>query len=298
MMIQHISLHNFGSVLSYDAELTSAINIIDSRYTDELAAAISFFLCSKASSAIPEHWLQEGTRISAIVRMEETTYCVCAKPQLGQLQLFVTDPTGCDATAQYQYALSHCTEQDDIESFDGQDKTMPLRLCRYRYREDDDDLSGKTERLADTNTFRMYLFRYIHNFRAEPINSKKKYQAAISEQGIFEAQYPGFSGKIFLSETEEKLFRYICFLNIAEFWTGFESIRDLHHEKKPLLIQNFIEFLDESADASGLMARTRKLNRQILILTNLMGEEVKKKWEGENHGIFFQSCSRNDHPPA
>ena len=128
MMIQHISLQNFGSVLSYDAELTSIIHIIDSRYTDELAAAISFLLCSKASSAIPEHWLQEGTRISAIIRMEETTYCVCAKPQLGQLQLFVTDPTGCDATAQYQYALFHCPEQDTMEIFDGLDETMPLRL--------------------------------------------------------------------------------------------------------------------------------------------------------------------------
>ena len=192
---------------------------------------------------------------------------------------------------QYQYALSHSAEQDQIEAFDGQDKTMPLRLCQYRHREEADDLSNRTERLVDTNIFRRYLCQYIQNFCPEPINSKKKYQAAVSAQGIFEAQYPGFSGDVFLSETEERLFLYICFLNIAEFWAGFERIRDLHHEKKPLLIRNFIEFLDEEANINALIVRTQKLQRQIIILTSSLDEKSKKKWMEENNGIFLEPCS-------
>lgn len=280
MYIQHIAIENFGAIRFYNADFTSELNLIDSRHTDEIAAAIAFLLCNKLPSAIPEQWLQEDTRISATVSLEDAIYTVYAKPHLGQLQLSAVDPTGADTTAQYQYALSHCPEQDDIEAFDGQDKTTPLRLCRYYCREDPGDLSCRTGCLVDTKTFRRHLYRYIQDFRPEPINNKKNYHAAISPQGKFEAFYPAAPGKVYLSETEEKLFCYICFLNIAEFWSGFEKIRDLHHEKKPLLIRNFIEFLDETASINDLIVRTQKLQRQIVILTSPLDEESKMKWIG------------------
>lgn len=69
-------------------------------------------------------------------------------------------------------------------------------------------------------------------------------------------------------------------------------MRDLHHEKKPLLIQDFLEFLDEGADISSLLARTQKLQRQIIILASPLEGEIKKKWMGANNGIFFHSCNR------
>ncbi len=282
MFIQHIKIRNFGSIVSYDVVLTQELNLIDSRYIDEIAAAIRVLLCNKTIPAISQ-WLQEDTRISAIISLANATYTVCAKPQSGRLQLLVTDPTGADATARYQQTLSHCTEQDAIEAFDGQDKTIPLCLYQYRFREDCDDLSGRTQRLADTETFRRYLYRYIQAFRPEPINSKKNYQTAISPQGKFEVCYPGLSCEIHLSETEQRLFWYICFLNIAAFWANLEKIRDLHHEKKPLVIRNFLEFLDESTDFSGLIARTLKLYRQVIILTPPLDEETKKRWIGEQN---------------
>lgn len=208
-------------------------------------------------------------------------YTANVTPDKDRLQLAVTDPSGLDVTDDYRQTLSHCPEQDATESFDGQDKTLPLRLCWYRNREDDEipgDLSDRTERLADTKTFRSHLIRYVKAFQPEPINCKKNYQTTINEQGKFEVIYPGVSGKVFLSETEEKLFLYICFLNIAEFWEGFEKTRDLHHEKKPLLIRDFIEFLDEAANINALIARTQNLQRQIIILTSPLDEESKKKW--------------------
>jgi hypothetical protein len=86
-----------------------------------------------------------------------------------------------------------------------------------------------------------------------------------------------------LSETDQKLFWYICFLNIAEFWEDIERIRDLHHERKTLLIQSFLEYLDESVDIEGLLARTLQFRRQVMILTPPMREEIKKKWTGDHN---------------
>ena len=284
MIIQHITIQNFGSILSYDAKLASEINIIRNRYIDDLAAAMAFLLCNQASPEIPEHWLQADTQISATIILEGVTYWVRAAPNKGRLQLSVVDPMGEDVTARYQYALSHTPEEDATEIFDGQDKTIPWRLCRYRNREEGDGLSERTRRLADTKTFRRYLSDYICNFRSEPINSKKNYQMTISSQGKFEVFDPFLGAKRYLSETEEKLFRYTCFLNIAEFWEGFEFLRDLHYERKPLMIRNFIEFIDESADISGLIARTQRLCGQTIILTRSMDEDTKKKCKGENNG--------------
>jgi hypothetical protein len=175
--------------------------------------------------------------------------------------------------------LSHCPEQDALDTFDGQDKTLPLRLCWYRNREDaPTDVSSRTESRTDLKTFRSHLIEYIKGFQPEPINCKKDYLATINREGRFEVFCPGVCGGVSLSETEEKLFRYICFLNVAEFWAGFEKIRDLHHEKKPLVLQNFLEYLDESTDISALITRTIKLQRQMIILTLPISEAVKKKW--------------------
>ena len=154
-------------------------------------------------------------------------------------------------------------------------------------------MSSRTESLTDTKTFRSHLIQYIKAFRPEPINCKKDYLTAMTSQGRFEVCCPGVSGHICLSETEEKLFLYICFLNVAEFWADIEKIRDLHHEKKPLVIQNFLEFLDESTDIRALAARTIKLQRQIIILTPPLSVYMKAKWTRKDglRGILFKSGS-------
>ena len=291
MFIQHITIENLGVIHHYDTDLRQGLNIVESRYATELHEAIAFLVCNDQVPGIPEQWLQDSLRISATICLEDTIYTVCIRSVLGRPQMFATDPSGADATAQYQYALSHCEEQNGTELFSGWEPYIHLRLCDYCDQDFWDVLSDRTDRLIDTKTFHRYLYNYIRSFVPEPINSKKNYLASINQQGKFEVILPGFDGEIHLSETEKRLFSYICFLNVAEFWAGFEKMRDLHHEKKPLLIQNFLEFLDESADISSFIVRTQKLHRQIIILTSPMDEELKKKWMGENNGIFFKSCS-------
>ena len=51
------------------------------------------------------------------------------------------------------------------------------------------------------------------------------------------------------------------------------------YKKKPLLIQNFLEFLDASADIDSLMARTARLQRQIILLTPPMDADKIKQRE-------------------
>ena len=284
MIIKRITVKNFGSVEFYDTVLTSKLNILDTLFTSEISTAIELVLCSKALQERPVIGVRDDTLITAEILVAESSYYIELKPINGdELKLTASDVSGNDVTDFYCTLISHCTEQDTIDNFDGRDNSFPLRLCWYRDRDDYEapkDLHSRTNYVVSTKTFRSHLIRYIKAFEPEPINNIKNYKATINNQGKFEVVYPGVSGEILLSETEEKLFLYICFLNIAEFWADVENIRNMHHEKKPLIIKNFIEFLDQTTDIDGLIARTTKLGRQVIILTLPMQESLKKKWMG------------------
>lgn len=290
MIIKRITVKNFGSIQFYDAFLTSKLNILDTLFTWEISTAIELVLCSKVLPECYSTSVRDDTLITAEVLVAESSYYIELKPtNKGLLKLTVLDNKENDVTEFYRTIISHCTEQDTIDNFDGRDDSFPLRLCWYRGCDDYEvpkDLHSRSNYVVSTKTFRSHLVRYIKAFEPEPINNIKNYKATINNQGKFEVVYPGVSGELPLSETEEKLFWYICFLNVAEFWTDVENIRNMHHEKKPLIIKNFLEFLDKTTDIDGLIARTTKLGRQVIILTLPMQESLKKKWMGKNdeHG--------------
>ena len=285
MIIKNIKIRNFGAVSYYEAALTSDLNILDSQYAPEISAAIDILLCNKTGQILPP--ISPTTCLTAQVFVGISVYNICVSPRGKGLFLTATDVSGKNVTDIYQNALSHCSEQDTAERFDGQDQTLPSRLCLYRnFREENTDLSPKTESLIETKTFRAYLIRYIRAFQPERIHCKKSYLTAIDRQGEFQVIHPGVTGEVHLSQTEETLFRYICFLNVAEFWADLESLRNMHHEKKPLIIQNFLEYLDWSTDINGLIARTLKLSRQVIVLTSPLDQEVKKNWAGRKEDLW------------
>ena len=264
--IEHIALCNLGGVDVFSATLCPGLNLLETHFVPEISAAISFLLCNRSAPAIPKAWLRKNTRVTARVLFNDTCYFVRAKPCDGHLRLTATDPFGIDATGFFQYTLSHCPEQDALERFDGRDRSLPFQLHHY-LDHPTENLPLRTDHIAETKTFRAYLLQYVQTFRPEPVNCRKPYFLTISRRGAFEVRHPHMPGPLFLSETEEKLFLYTCFLNLAEFWSGVETLRDLHHVKKPLLIHDFLERLDEAVDIRGLIGRTLRLERQIILLT-------------------------------
>ena len=279
MVIQRITFRDFGGVSCYDTRLTPGLNIIETRNIPVVSAAIQSLLCSRVE--IPSGWVQESTRLEAEVLLENAAYRLLATVQEGRLTLTATDPAGGDVTEDYQDTLYHCVEQDAAECFDGQNTTAPDWL--FRYWDNSRDLAHRTDRITDTKTFRTHLVRYVKTFQPEPINNRKCYLTGITPQGKFCILHPEISGPVSLSETEEKLFRYLCFLNGAAFWEDIEKNRDLHHEKKPLLVQNFLEYLDESAQIQNLITRTLQLRRQVIMFTHALSDEAKKQWLGKAH---------------
>lgn len=288
MYIKHITIRNFGSVKWFDADLGSGLNIIQTGNTPEVAAAIETVLCNHPPETPYLASVREDTQITAEVSIKEKTFFVAWTPDnlTGRLQLKALDAEEKDATWDYRVALSHCPEEDAAGRFDGQDKTLPRRLVWYCHGDDPvrrRRLAKKTNHIAETRTFRSRLLQYIRNFAPEPIHCQKAYQLTMQPNGEFEVFCPGVSGGVLLSETKEKLFLYMCFLNIAAFWKDIEDIRDFHHTQKPLLIQNFLEFLDESVEIANLISRTLRLQRQVIMITLPLQKNILDRWLKEEN---------------
>ena len=285
--IRKLTVVNFGSIRFFQTSFNAQIAVVETKYISEISAAIECVLCNKTVFSLPSEWVRSDTEISAVIQVGEDKYSVRSKVNISglpSLNIQASDANGLHVTDRYTALLSHSLEQDAVESFDGADKTTPLRLCWYRNDEDyvpTGALKFNSDYIATTKTFRSCLVKYIKAFEPELINTRKKYSVAVERDGKFQVLYPGVNDGVCLSQTEERLFLYICFLNIAEFWADIEELRNLHHVKKPLVIKNFLEFLDETVEIEHLIQRTLKLNRQIIIVTLPIEKEKLNKWIGD-----------------
>ena len=272
MILKRITIQNLGAVDAFECDFENDLNIVKNRYTEEISGAIQFVLNHRAFS-LPQLWVRRSTKIEALVCILGTEYILMAAPNLKQNDLYLCayDVDGHEKTREYLYLTSHCTEQDLCEVFDKDTPKMFFKPIQYL---DEDryysprDLSKCTDRLSETKAFRSYLKTFIKDFKSETIRDGKRYELYLKKDGRYAVRYTGENDMlVFLSESEQTLFRYLCFLRTAEFWQGFEELRNLHSVKKPILIGDFLERIDEAIDIQDILERTRRLNRQIIILT-------------------------------
>ena len=270
MILNDIQIERLGRIDFFSLALSPEVQIVKSRYSDELAYAIHL-LCQTTPSPSP-FGVREGARITANVMLEEKRFSLLAVPnaQCDHFTLSAYDEEGNDVTDAYLYLSAHCEEHDACDCFDGNERTCRLRFLFYA-REDSfftpKELSRKTNGMANVRAFRKYLSDFIKAFRPEEIREGKQYELYIDRNGLYGVRHT-YSGDtdVCLSDSETRLFHFLCFLKSAEFWRGFEELRNLNGIRKPLIVQNFLEFLDESIDRSALLERTKKLKRQVILL--------------------------------
>lgn len=124
-----------------------------------------------------------------------------------------------------------------------------------------------------TQTFRIYLKEFIQKY--EPCDSfADLYKIGIRSDGSFIwhcADAPGSMTD--LNERDKKLFDYACFIDVNKFWSGFEDIRDINHEKWPMLID--AGNMNEYPDFHRLFAKSKSLGKQLVIMNRQKGKDAK-----------------------
>lgn len=253
MILKNILIQNLGSIAYFSKGLSHGLNIIDTTDREELLYAIRLIFNHKTTPP-PSFSVGVDTRIEAEVLLEEKEYRVIASlDHEERLKLSCLDASGTDVTSEYLYLTCHTTEHDISDIFYGEDRLFPRLI--------------KDKSLSNIKAFRRYLRDFLYNFEPELLRRGKDYEIFLKKNGRYAVRHRS-DGSVTnaLSESERVLFRYLCFLRTAEFWAGFEALRNMHGIKKPLLISGFLERLDESIDVSELLFRTEKLQRQTIVV--------------------------------
>ena len=273
MILQNMTIENLGAIEHFECDFDTDLNVLRTRYADEIAYALQVLLNHKDIMPLPREAVRADTKIEAALFIEKKRYKIVAvlDTEKGGLALQAYDAREKNVTNEYLYMTDHSIEQDIATFFEGTDRDMPLRFLRYANEElyfFRDELYRRTGQLSNLKVFRAYLKQFIHQFQPETVREGKQYEIVLKSDGRYAVRYRNDHGTpVCLSESEQILFRYLCFLRTAEFWRGFEEIRNLHDVKKTLIIKDFLGRLDESIDTEGMLQRTRGLERQVIILS-------------------------------
>lgn len=273
MIIKELKVQNLGRISHFSHKFEEGANVLGDYRRDELSFAIRLIFNHKIPPP-PSISVGVDTRIEATVLLAEKEYSVLATPDNnGRFKLFCQDSSGKDATHEYLYSTTHTYEQDMTDIFSGSEEEEVL-LRFFKYANEDlyyskDELSRNTGGLSNIKAFRRYLREFIESFEPELLRDGKGYEIVLRKDGRYAVRCRTYGLRSnMLSESERMMFKFLCFLRTAEFWQGFEEIRNLHSVKKPLLISGFLEKLDESIDVGELLLRTEKLKRQTILITN------------------------------
>ena len=273
MFLKDITIQNLGAILQFAHNFKEGLNVIVDYRRDELSFAFRLIGGHKIPPP-PNISVGVDTRIEAHVLLYEKEYRVVAVLDKREKRFKIScfDSSGTDVTNEYLYLTKHSYEQDLADVFSGDEDEASYRFLRYANEDlyySKGELSKVTGGLSDIKAFRRYLHDFLDNFEPELLRDGKGYEIFLSESGRYAVRYKD-SGSVtnMLSASEKMLFKYLCFLRTAEFWHGFEEIRNLHGIKKPLIISGFLEKLDESIDVRELLNRAKKLKRQTILITN------------------------------
>ena len=273
MILKKITIQNLGSIPCLSQEFKEGLNVLVDYRRDELSFAFRLISGHKIPPP-PNISVGVDTRIEARVLLCEKEYRVVAvlDKREDHFKLSCFDSSGANVTSEYLYLTRHSYEQDFADVFTGDEDESSYRFLRYANEDlyfSKGELSKVTGGLSDIKAFRRYLRDFLGNSQPELLRDGKGYEIFLSESGRYAVRYKD-SGSVtnMLSASEKMLFKYLCFLRTAEFWHGFEEIRNLHGIKKPLIISGFLEKLDESIDVRELLNRAKKLKRQTILITN------------------------------
>lgn len=160
-------------------------------------------------------------------------------------------------------------EETSVNCFsDFKRQKYPHRLFWYKELETyypNGDFSKVTDGFGETRSFRALINQYIRGFSPIRLHNGKDFWLHLMPTGQFVIKNNNGLENPTLSESEDTLYHYLCFVCLAEFWSAAETIRNFNHINKPLIISDFLEHLDQSIDVSDILQRTAQINRQIFL---------------------------------
>lgn len=276
MNIRKLKIENFGSIQCFEAVFHSDFIVINGRNGEIVASAVKLLTGGRLSKQEEFLFRSETARLSAEVAFDrEEIYYVEIKgsAQTGLSVFRALKPDAHeDHTEEYLMRIRQSKEEEISNIFsDFKKRRYPHKIKSYKDTEKyypDNSFGDVTDGIGTTKAFRRYLKSFIRAYKPQRLRKDKEYLLVLDDNGEFKVTHSGQSidAMPYLSESENILYHYLCFLNLSEFWYGIEQIKDIHHVHRPLLISDFAERIDGSIDITDYIIRTQKLSRQTFLM--------------------------------
>lgn len=261
MILRRLKIRSFGCIRSFEADVYADVVAVFGRAGEVLAGAVRV-LCGVPLLPKERRWLCEDTLLEAELhgkRAYRVRLRGCA------LTMTVTDlEDGSDCTESYRRATARCDEECASYVFSRRSYTRyPRQLNRYLSAPSADSTDG----LGRTAAFHRYTRWFVRAYTVEPLRPDKPYMLELRDNGcfaVFQRDDPRREA-VTLSETEEVLFAFLCFLHLFRFWKDLRQMVDLHRESMPLIVEDLAEYADESVPLLPYLHRLRRETKQMLL---------------------------------
>lgn len=268
MNIRTLRVEQFGSVPYFEAVFRSDVIVLHGIYSAQVALAIKLLTGDRLSK-----WevslFSQATRLYAEVACGDA-YCVEVTAGDGPADLHYTvcrRSDGAECTDEYLNRMKQSAESELLNGFSCASKgKYPHRFKQYQnvgaYAPD------MSDRIEKTKMFRAVMDRFIRDFKPERLREDKEYWLNLNRNGEFRLVHPSADGAAAtaLSETDEILYQYLCFLHLSVFWSEINKVQPTRSVEKPLMVSDFIERVDHTMDLMPYIEGTRKLGRQLFLV--------------------------------
>ena len=244
---------HLGTVLKIDGPDV----VMNQRQFSVFSRSVDIVLGDKAQreSMCKEARIIASVKLDCLYSIEATSESFTALNDSGEL-----------CTEHYLDLVEESEEGFYIRHFEEYKKeTYPHKLKNYRTFVDEelDEFADKTDGVGVTRGFRNYMASFIRTFKPELLVKGKPYILLLNKRGEFCVENIYCPGeRALLSENEETIYHYLCYLQLSKFWSSVECMKNQNHLALPLIVDGFLDRLDESMDKNALIDKALNLNRQ------------------------------------
>ena len=276
MILKELTIERFGKIEHLNVSFHEQVTAITVPDTESIVKAIGLATNNKSLIDCSEAFaVSDNTEIILKLEIAGRPYTITARGQPHSSEC-IYEATDCKANAAVDASLLFrnirlCEEEEDLIYYRYDPKNaFSNRFLHYKEPEKYyalEDFQKKTNGFGSTQTFRIYLKEFIQKYGTYD-SFTDSYKAELRSDGSFIWYYPMLPNFIAnLNDQGKKLFDYYCYIEVNKFWCGFEDIRDINHEKWPMLID--AEDLNDYTGFHKLLAKSKGLGNQMVIMNRL-----------------------------
>ncbi len=266
MIIKRIEIEGFENVDRFEASFDDRLVILPGQIAAAVTGAIGVALKSRILAG-EAPVVNSNTFIRAELERAGETFSVVAhgSPEAEGLIYGVSTENG-NRCFDFFRRIHQSPEEEKLSLFAlGRSNRFSDRFMRYKDPEKyfpGDSFKKLTDGIGNTRSFRRCLGNHIRKYAPECPAFNRDCRMVLDKTGRFILESSAGAAPAALSETEDMLFEYLCFLNVNQFWKKVESIRDLNHAAWPL----FITGLNGIEEMTYYLQKALPLDRQVFVV--------------------------------